>query len=342
MSELSFFYLPSEWSPQAAVWLSWPSNPQLWPGCFDKIPAFFAEFAAAISQFEPVCINAAARQHEAIAQLIAGAGGQSEHVRLYDHPTNDVWCRDHGPLFLKDEKTGSVVVSDWRFNAWGGKFSPFDQDDAVPSRVATALGMARIAHNIILEGGAVEINDDRQLMTTRSVILNPNRAWTGSEQAAAGVLCAGLGAREVFWLDDGLVGDDTDGHIDNIARFAPGGKIVAACATAASPHAQVLEANRQQIAQWRRVDGSRFEVVDLPLPDRAVYAPDGQALPASYANYLVLNNAVLYPAYAQPSDSRAAAILRDVFPERQVLGIDCRAVLVEGGALHCLSQQQPA
>jgi len=336
----SDFYLPPEWVAQKAVWLSWPSNPKLWAGCFEKIPPFFAEYAAAISRFEPVRINAAGALHGKINELVRAAGAVMARVELFDHPTNDVWCRDHGPLFLKSEQTGEVAVSDWRFNAWGGKFAPYDLDDAVPERIARSLGLRRFVHADILEGGAVEINEDRQLLTTRSVIFNPNRGWPAQANAER-ILKEGLGAREVFWLNDGLEGDDTDGHIDNLARFAPGGVIVVATAPQSSPHFAALDENLRLLERFRTVGGQPFSLVELPLPDAPVLAPDGRALPASYVNYLVVNHAVLFPAYGQPSDARAQAVLKDVFPKREVVGIDCTAVLAEGGALHCLSQQQP-
>lgn len=337
----SEFYLPPEWVPQKALWLSWPSNPKLWAGCFEKIPPFFAEYAAAVSRFEPVRINAAGALHPEIGRLARAAGADMARVELYDHPTNDVWCRDHGPLFLKNEQTGEVAVSDWRFNAWGEKFEPYDLDDAVPGRIAHSLGMRRFVHSDILEGGGIEINENRQLLTTRSVIFNPNRGWPAQANAER-ILREGLGANEIFWLNDGLEGDDTDGHIDNLARFAPGGVIVAATAPKNSPNFAALDENWRLLESFRTAGGKPFSLVEMPLPEKPVLAPDGRVLPASYVNYLVINGAVLFPAYNQPSDMRAQAILRDVFPGREVLGIDCTAVLAEGGALHCLSQQEPA
>ena len=335
------YYLPPEWTRQTAVWLSWPSNPALWPGVAERIPAFFANFAAAIAAFEDVRICAAAEKHDAIRALLAAEKTPSERVELYDIPTDDVWCRDHGPLFLKRVKTGALAVSDWRFNAWGGKYAPYDKDDAVPARIAAVLELPRFPHSEILEGGAIEANGDRLLMTTRSVLRNPNRGWPNDEAAIEAVLKSELGARAILWLDGGLVGDDTDGHIDNIARFASDDTIIAAACAPNAPSFRTLADNWQKLSSMKTARGDPFRLVALPLPDEPVRAPDGRVLPASYANYLLVNGALLMPTFAQPSDERARAILADVFPHREIVGVDCRDVLVEGGALHCLSQQQP-
>ncbi len=338
----SAFYLPPEWAPQAAVWLSWPSNPALWPGRQEAIPSFFAGFAAAISQFEPVRINAALERHADIFALAKKAGARMERVELFDHSTDDVWCRDHGPLFLKSIETGEVVVSDWVFNAWGGKFEPCDKDDATPRRIAHSLGMRCVSHEEILEGGAVEVNGARQLLTTESVMLNPNRKLPKDKADIEHILKDGLGVDEIFWLGEGLDGDDTDGHIDNLARFVSDDTILAATAEPSSPSYAALRDNWERLEKLRTKEGKPFNLIALPLPPEPVIAPaDGRVLPASYVNYLLVNGGVLMPFYGQAADAAAKAILEKAFPGLRVVGLDCRDVLIEGGALHCLSQQQP-
>jgi agmatine deiminase len=337
------FRLPPEWTPQAAMWLSWPSNPTLWPGHFEKIPPFFANFAAILSRFVPVRINAAGGQQVEIRRLLGEARADLSVVQLFDHPVNDVWCRDHGPLFVRNSTTGEVAVTDWRFNAWGGKFSPWDLDDAIPARVATALNMRRFACDTILEGGAIEINGPGQVLTTQVVLLNANRNPSLTEDDYTHLLSGGLGATEILWLHEGLSNDDTDGHIDNITRFFRDEGIITVM-----PHdeiqnesAKILRHNLMQIQEFFHTpSGGKFEIAELPLPYPAVLV-DGRELPASYANYVVTNGAVIMPAYNRPTDALAAHVLHECFPGHQIVELDCTDILLEGGALHCLSQQQP-
>ncbi|MGA2053049.1 MAG: agmatine deiminase family protein [Opitutales bacterium] len=337
------FRLPPEWAPQAAVWLSWPSNPALWPGRFTRIPPFFARFAAALSEFVTVRINADGKQHDEIRRQLAEARADDRAVELFDHPVNDVWCRDHGPLFVKNATTGEVAVTQWRFNAWGAKYEPWDLDATVPSNIAASLGLRCFAFGTILEGGAIEINDDGQLLTTEAVLLHSNRNPVMTKDDYEGLLAASLGVTEILWLRDGLPNDDTDGHIDNITRFFGENGIVTVTPhdDDQSPAAHILRHNHLTLQEFRNVHGRKFEVVELPLPHPAVEA-DGRELPASYANYLVTNGAVLMPAYNRPTDAMAAEVLHECFRNRKIVPVDCSDVLLEGGALHCLSQQQPA
>jgi len=337
------FRLPPEWSPQAAMWLSWPSNTALWPGRFDRIPTFFANFAAALSRFVTVRINAAGAQHAEIRRLLEVARADLSAVELFDHAVNDVWCRDHGPLFVRNSTTGEVAVSAFHFNAWGGKFSPWDLDDTIPARIAKALGLRYFSSDIILEGGAIEINGPGQLLTTDIVLLNPNRNSGITKDDYTRILSGMLGGTEILWLKEGLPNDDTDGHIDNLTRFFRDDAILTVTPPddAQDDAAKILRHNHLQIDEWETPDGKRFQVEELPLPFPPVEA-DGRELPASYANYLVTNGAVLMPSYNRPTDAEAAHVLHECFPGREIVPLDCSDVLLEGGALHCLSQQQPA
>ncbi|MDR2862874.1 MAG: agmatine deiminase family protein [Puniceicoccales bacterium] len=336
----SGFRMPAEWEPQAAVWLSWPSNPALWPGHFDLVAPKFAEFAAAISRFEPVCINCAAPLQAHARSCLNAARADLSVVTLYDHPTNDVWCRDHGPLFVKNDATGEVVVTDWVFHGWGGKFEA-SLDNAVPGRIAEALGLRRFAYDFELEGGGIELNGAGQLLTTEAVQNNPNRAAGRDDAAFTEALRGALGIDDILWLGEGLAHDDTDGHIDNLARFfSPEGIVAVVERDSAHPNHRPLQANLERLRAMRSRDGKAFDIVELPLP--ASFRLAGRDLPPSYANFLIVNGAVLAPVYAQTGDDRALGVLRELFPGREILGLDCRLLLIEGGALHCLSQQQPA
>ena len=332
--------MPPEWSPQAAVWLSWPGkDPRHWGGGKQgPIAAKFAEIAAAISQFETVRINAPGSDHSSILAACNLAKAMPEHVELFDHPHDDVWCRDHGPIFVKNAASGEVAVTDWEFNAWGGKFPPWDQDNAIPSRIAASLGMRNFKGGMILEGGAIEINGAGHLLTTEAVLLNPNRNPQLNREQIEQRLRSSLGVSEIIWLKQGIEGDDTDGHIDDLARFVDSRTIVACVERdAASPNRKILADNLDQLKSFP------FEVVEIPLPE-ACEVPGWRLpiLPASYVNFLILNGGLLVPTFRQHrNDDRALGLLRELFPDREVVGIDCLDLVEEGGTLHCISQQQP-
>ncbi len=340
------FSMPAEWSPQEAVWLSWPvDDPRHWGGAKrDLIWAKFAEIAAAMSRHEPVRINAPGADHAAIAAACNRAKAVPERVELYDHPHNDVWCRDHGPIFVKHRHSGETAITDWDFNAWGGKFPPYDLDNSIPKQIAASLGKKRFDGGMILEGGAIEINGRGQLLTTEAVLLNPNRNPHLSKNEIEQKLRDGLGVTEILWLKQGIEGDDTDGHIDDLARFVDETTILA-CADSdiSSPNHVVLERNLSDLRGFLTPDGRAFEVVEIPLPE-ACEVPGWRlpVLPASYVNFLIVNGGVLVPTFRQhANDDRALGMIRELFPGRQVTGIDCLDLVEEGGTLHCISQQQP-
>ena len=339
------FSMPPEWSPQEAVWLSWPvDDPRHWGGGKrETMWAKFAEIAAAISRHEIVRINAPGGDHAAILTACNRAKAVPEHVQLFDHPHNDVWCRDHGPIFVKHRETGEVAVTDWEFNAWGGKFAPWDLDNAIPSRVADALGKRLFKGGMILEGGAIEINGVGQLLTTEAVMLNPNRNLGLHREEIEQILRDGLGVSEILWLKQGIEGDDTDGHIDDLARFTDD-KTILACIDKNGPNKMVLADNLACLRSFTGPGNRAFEVVEIPLPE-ACEVPGWRLpmLPASYVNFLIVNGGVLVPTFRQArNDDRALGMIRELFPDREVTGIDCLDLVEEGGTLHCISQQQPA
>lgn len=336
------FRVPAEWEPQEAVWLSWPVNLETWPGRFAPVPAKFAEIAAAISRFEGVRINCEKSRQEEAHRLLLEAGADLSRIQFFDHPVNDSWCRDHGPIFIKNDETGEIAVTDWQYNAWGGKYPPFDKDNQIPRRVAEALGLRRFEIPMVLEGGSIEIDGRGQLLTTEACLLNKNRNPRLSREQVEEQLRRNLGVERILWLHDGIVGDDTDGHIDDLSRFYRSDGIVTVVEeNEADPNFQILRENWERLQQLRTPDARPFELKPLPMPE-PVYC-DGERLPASYANYLVINEAVLLPVFRQPArDGLAAEVLQECFPGREIVPVDCVDLVLGLGALHCISQQQPA
>lgn len=336
---------PAEWEAQDAVWLSWPHRNDLWQGGLSSLYDTYAQVARGIADHARVQINAAAPLHASIREVLVKAGISSERCTLWDHPTNDVWCRDHGAIFVLDKISGALKATDWQFNAWGGKFPPFDLDNKIPVQMANALGVPLLTSSMILEGGAIEGNGAGLLLTTESVLLNPNRNVTWTKQDMEAELRRMLGVQSIFWLGQGIEGDDTDGHIDDMVRFCREDAVVAIREKdSQSPHYAILEENWERLADMKTVNGSSIERIPLPMPD-AIVAQDWrlEQLPASYANFLIVNDAVLVPIFMQEkNDDHALGVLREAFPKHTVKGIDARQLVIEGGAIHCITQQQPA
>jgi len=333
--------MPAEWETQRGIWLSWPVRRLTWPGHYATIPSKFAEIVAKISRFEEVYINVPASDLEEARRTIREAGADESRVFLHAHPLNDAWCRDHGPIFVKHDASGEVAVLDWIFNAWGEKYSPSVDDNAIPSRVAEALGMRRFEPGMVLEGGSIDVNGAGLLLTTEACLLNPNRNPKLSRTDIERRLCDYLGVTEIFWLGDGIDGDDTDGHVDDLTRFfSPLGIVTAVEKDERDVNYRNLRENLERLQSLRTKAGERFTLVELPMPEPCV--TDGQRLPASYANFLILNSAVLVPVFRQPKrDAEALEILGSCFPGREIVPVDCREWVIGRGTLHCISQQQP-
>lgn len=339
------FHMPAEWELQEAIWMSWPLNPGTWPDCRPQVECALANFAATITRFERVCINVPLKAQARIGDLLAAAGAVLTRVVFYDHPCNDAWCRDHGPVFITHRDSGALAIADFRYNAWGGKFPPWDLDDAIPARIAEKLNLPRYAIPLVAEGGALETNGAGVLLTTESVLLNPNRNPTLTRRQVESLLHNALGVEQFWWLPAGLTGDDTDGHIDTLTRFCTPDLLLTVIETDVnSPNHSILERNHKKLTRCRFLNGQRPVIVPLPLPDPI--RPHNwreEVLPGTYANFLIINGAVLVPTYRQPANDRAAlSRIADCFPHYEIIGLDCFDILLEGGALHCLSQQQPA
>jgi len=334
--------MPAEWEPHTATWLSWPHRRQTWPGHFRPIPAKFAEIIARLSRFESVRVNIAQALQVRAWSLLNQARVDVARVEFYDHPTNDCWCRDHGPIFVKHNGSGEVALTDWRFNSWGGKYRPYDLDDGIPARISRALGMRRFAVDMVLEGGSIDVNGAGLLLTTESCLLNRNRNPQLTREEIGQRLRTHLGITEVIWLGRGIAGDDTDGHVDDLSRFfSPDGILTAVERNPRDVNHAPLRENLERLQSLRTAEGRRLNVVELPMPDPCYC--DGHRMPASYANFLVVNGAVLMPAFRQPTrDGEAAEVLGACFPGRQIVPIDCLELVWGLGALHCITQQQPA
>lgn len=334
------YRMPAEWEPHAATWLSWPRREGIsFPDSFDRVLPVLRAMVAALLESEPVNINVCNGAHEAEARA-ALDGLPNERLTFHEIPTNEPWCRDHGPIFLTRPNEPRLAVVDWDYNAWGGKYPPCDLDEVVPTRVAAALGLSVFYPRMILEGGSIEVNGAGALLTTEGCLLNSNRNPQLSREQIEQRLRDFLGVREILWLGDGIEGDDTDGHIDDLTRFVAEQRVVT-----------VVERNendanfaplQENLERLRRltIAGERLEILELPMPARI--EREGLRLPASYANFYIANKSVLLPTFADPNDEEAVAVLQRAFPQRKIVAIDCRELIWGLGAFHCLTQQQPA
>lgn len=339
------FRWPAEWEPHAATWLSWPHNVETWPGRLEAVEATFAALVRVLCAVECVCINVsdAAMGERAWACLRAAGVAASADVSFFEIPTDDAWVRDHGPIFVtREQKEGfEKAVVDFGFDAWGGKYPPWDRDDAVPRRIAEARGLRRFEAGFVLEGGSVEGNGEGVIVTTESCLLNPNRGGSRSRQEMEEKLAATLGARQVLWLGRGIEGDDTDGHVDDLTRFVAVDTLVTAVEdNPADVNREPLQENLRRLRAARRPDGGTFTVVPLPMPERIRRGP-GLRSPASYANFFLANRVALVPTFGSDSDDRAKSILEELLPGRDVIGIPSRDLVVGLGSIHCLTQQEP-
>jgi len=324
---------PAEWEPHAATWLAWPHNPNTWPGRLEHAQREFVEFARTVAAFEPVRLlagGAARRQAEAaLADL--------PNVTLHDVATNDAWVRDYGPLFLARAR-----CVNFRFNSWGEKYPPWDWDDAAAARIAEIAGYETRRMVVVLEGGAIEGSGAGDLLTTSRCVLSASRNADMTRKRFESLMRETLGVERVHWLDrGGIPGDDTDGHIDQLARFVAPDTIVAAwCDNAREERFTELAAMHDELADLRRADGAAFRIHKLPLP--GPFSVNGQRVPASYCNFVFVNGGVIVPQFGDQADARAIRVLSELLPGREVIGRPSRELAWGLGSFHCLSMQQPA
>ena len=341
--------MPAEWARHAATWIAWPHNPTDWPARFQPIPWVYCEIVRALAAVERVeiLVNSSAAEKRARG-LLGRTGVKLGNVRFHQWPTNRIWTRDSGPIFVTaQEREPRLAITDWRFNAWA-KYDDWQHDDALPGRAAELLGVpawqpALDGLRIVLEGGSIDTNGEGVLLTTEECLLSDVQArnpGVAREQLEA-VFHDFLGVDRVVWLNRGIAGDDTHGHVDDIARFVQRETIV----TVVEPnredenHAPLAE-NLDRLHAARTRDGKPFRIVTLPCPSPVIF--EGQRLPASYANFYIANGVVIVPTFNDPSDRIALNTLAELFPAHRVHGIHCGDFIWGLGALHCMTQQQPA
>lgn len=347
--ELSDYRWPAEWEPHEATWLAWPVSQATWPGIFERIPPAYAVFVATVARFEPVRLlcggEGVADQARRLIDAACSSSGSRFDVEYVDIPVNDSWCRDHGPIFLTGRKgtaaVGRSVIVDWDYNAWGGKYPPWDKDQQVAGRVAERLRIPSVRPGLILEGGAIEGDGCGTVLTTDSCLLNPNRNPGMTRERMELVLRKYLQTRHVIWLPGhGILGDDTDGHIDQVARFVDARRVLlAAPYSADAEEAADLRANRDVIAESQNADGQVLVPLELPMPSPKFQ--DGHRLPACYCNYILVNGGVIVPTFRDSADDAALQVLQNCYPERAIVGVDALDLVWGLGAFHCMSQQQP-
>lgn len=336
------YYFPAEFAPHTATWLSWPHKEASWPGKIHTIFPRYAEFVKYLSYSERVCINVRDEAMKAFAlEQISAAGADLTRVQFFFHPTNDAWCRDHGPAFLINPLAEhKKVVVDWNYNAWGGKYPPFDLDDVIPTRIAEKLGLPVYYPGIIMEGGSVDFNGNGTVMTSKQCLLNENRNPHLNQGQIEQYLMDYYGVQQVLWVDEGIIGDDTDGHIDDTVRFVSESTVITVVEEdKQDENYEILQQNLRQLKAMRLHNGKALDIVELPMPDPVIW--EDQRLPASYGNFYICNKYVIVPTFRQPKDDRVCRIIQECFPKHEVVGIDSTDIIWGLGSFHCLSQQEP-
>jgi agmatine deiminase len=337
------YYFPAEFAPHDATWLSWPHKEASWPGKIHTIFPFYSQFIKTIAESERVCINVRDSQMKEFAiGHIRKAGADLNKIEFYFHPTNDAWCRDHGPAFLINPAAEKKkVIVDWNYNAWGGKYPPFDLDDIIPTLIAKQYDIPVYYPGIIMEGGSVEFNGKGTILTSASCLLNPNRNPLLKQADIEKFLVQYYGVQQILWVNDGIMGDDTDGHIDDTIRFVNEDTVLTVIEENKSDeNYSLLQENLMQLKKMRLLNGKQLNIVELPMPDPVVF--EEQRLPASYANFYITNRSVIVPTFRSGKDEKALQIIQSCFPEREIVGIDSTEIIWGLGSFHCLSQQEPA
>lgn len=333
------YRMPAEWEPHEATWLAWPHNPRTWPGRVENVEAIYAQMIEALARDERVDLLVKDDRTEARARELVGDVSNVVFHRVH---TFDAWIRDYGPNFLTRETEGNVdlAYNRWQFHAWGNAYEPLLRDDGIPDRLPAIRHLSRFAPEFVLEGGAIDVNGAGSVLTTQRCLLDSGRNPTLARRDVEEVLRDHLGVSQVLWLLDGVEGTDTDGHIDNVARFTDPHTIVAAVEPdPADAHHERLAANMRMLRRMRDAEGRPFRIAELPMPGR-LDAGDGR-LPASYANFYIANRVVLLPTFGHPNDAKAGSILAALFPGRRVIPVPCEDVVWGMGTIHCLTQQQP-
>jgi agmatine deiminase len=336
--------MPAEWEPHAATWLTWPRPDGIsFPDKYDSVPPVYAELIRHLTGVEDVNINVwHGEMEEWVRKILIAEKTPLDRVHFHHFPAYEPWCRDHGPIFLTRDNNGRPerAIVDWAYNAWGGKYPPYDLDDAIPQHVARLRELLLFSPGIVMEGGSIEVNGRGTVLTTTSCLLNPNRNPDLSKGEIERYLCDYLGVKQVLWLGDGIVGDDTDGHIDDLSRFVNPTTIVTVVEDDPTDENYApLQENLKLLQTFKDPAGQPFRIVTLPMP--GVIEFDGQRLPASYANFYIANGLVLVPTYRHKNDLIAVEILQREFPGHRVIGVDSTELIWGLGSFHCITQQEP-
>lgn len=336
------YKFPAEFAEHEATWLSWPHKEASWPGKIDAIYPNYALFIKYLALSEKVRINVA---NEAMKQFALGhiekAGANLAQVEFFMHPTNDAWCRDHGPAFLiNPEADIKKVIVDWNYNAWGNKYPPYDLDDVIPTLIGNHFKIPVYNPGIVMEGGSVEFNGTGTLLTSTCCLLNENRNPHLNQHEIENYLHNFYGVDQILWVADGIVGDDTDGHIDDTVRFVNADTVITVVeSNKQDENYELLQTNLKQLKGIRLLNDKQLNIVELPMPDAVIY--EDQRLPASYANFYISNKHVIVPTFRSDKDDKALQIIQSCFPKREVVGIDSTDIIWGLGSFHCLSQQEP-
>jgi agmatine deiminase len=340
--ELGYSF-PAEFAKHDATWLSWPHKEASWPGKIATIYPVYAQFIRLVAEGEKVNVNVAdeAMKQKAL-RYVQEAGADLNNVQFFIHPTNDAWCRDHGPAFLLNPNAEhKKIIIDWGYNAWGGKYPPFDLDDNIPTLIAKHYNIPVVYPGIVMEGGSVEFNGKGTLLTTTSCLLNENRNPHLNQKQIEEFLYNYYGVENILWLGDGILGDDTDGHIDDLTRFVNADTVITVVETNRSDENYVpLRDNLKELSKLRLENGKQMNIVELPMPEAIVY--EDMRLPASYANFYISNKYVVVPTFRDKNDDKALEIIQQTFKDRKVIGLDSLDIIWGLGSFHCLSQQEPS
>jgi agmatine deiminase len=337
------YYHPAEFAKHTSTWLSWPHKEASWPGKIETIFPIYADFIKLLAEGENVNINVRddAMKTKALGFLHT-VGADLGKIKFWLHPTDDAWCRDHGPAFLINPKAEvKKVIVDWGYNAWGGKYPPFDLDDVIPTLIGKALNIPVYHPGIVMEGGSVDFNGKGTVLTTKNCLLNKNRNPHLKQDQIEGYLRDYYGVSNILWLGDGIEGDDTDGHIDDLTRFVNETTVVTVVEhNKKDKNYTPLKENTEALAKMKLENGKSIDIIELPMPGKVIY--QGMRLPMSYANFYISNKYIVTPIFKDPNDERALDVLQACFPDRKVVGLDCRDIIWGLGAFHCLSHEEPA
>ncbi len=337
------YSFPAEFAKQDATWLSWPHKEESWPGKIASIYPSYCAFVKTVALTQRVNINVGTdKMRQAAAKMLELAGVDMSKVQFYLHPTNDAWCRDHGPSFLiRNNPDHPKAIVDWNINAWGGKYPPYDLDDVIPTRIAEQMNLPVFYPDIIMEGGSVDFNGAGTVITSTCCLLNPNRNPHLNKTQIEKYLGDYYGIEQVLWVSEGIVGDDTDGHIDDTVRFVNEDTVLTVVeSNVLSENFDLLQQNLKELHSMRLANGKQLNIIELPMPADVIY--EGQLLPASYANFYISNGHIIVPTYRCAQDDQAMQIIQTCFPTREVVGIDSTDIIWGLGSFHCLSQQEPS